>query len=67
MESLSMATTKSELQKHATQKGNHQQHVKSIHDEGKSRCEYCDYRATQKDNIQQHVKSIPDGVKYSCD
>ena len=42
----------------ASQKGNLQQHVQSIHVGVKYSCEFCDYKASQKGHLKQHVQSI---------
>ena len=48
----------------ATQKGDLQRHIKSIHVGQKIPCLQCEYRAAQKTSLKSHIKSIHIGQKF---
>ena len=50
----------------ATQKGNLQNHIKSIHEGQKFQCPHCEYKASQKGHLQRHIKSVHEGLMFQC-
>ena len=50
----------------ATQNGDLQRQIKSIHIGETFPCPDCDYKATQKSHLVRHIRSIHKGVTFSC-
>ena len=51
----------------ATQQGNLQTHIKSVHEGQKFPCPHCEYKATRKTLLGSHIKSVHIGQKFQQD